>query len=537
MAPKSHLLPNKIKPFIIVFVVAVNAGCKINAAVESPKAKEYENDRVIKLPGQPNVSVSHFSGYITVNEAHERALFYWFFEAQSHPINKPLLLWLNGGPGCSSIGYGAAVELGPLRVGKKGDALEFNKFSWNKEANLLFLESPIGVGFSYTNTSDDFYDLNDSFIAVDAYNFLVKWLERFPQFKSHDFYISGESYAGHYVPQLAELVYDRNRMTTVYPYINLKGYIVGNPETNDYFDSKGIVEYAWSHSVISDEQYDNIRRACDFRFDNWSRECNKATNAVWKQYKEIDIYNIYAPSCLTNNNKTSQSHADEYNNLSNAKVHYYYQRFNRLIPGGYDPCYSQYTEAYFNRIEVQRALHVKSRGLSDTVEWKVCNDTLFRRYNYTVFSILPVYEKLVKAGLKIWIYSGDADGRVPVIGSRYCVEALKLPLKTPWTTWFYDHQVAGRIVEYEGVTLVTSLRASPPSLHCNSTAQHNTARVGTAPPPRLHLSLNYKNILRFLGSRLSPLAQLSTSPKCLLLGLSTRKLLLVDSKGNILFLF
>ncbi|GER51766.1 serine carboxypeptidase S10 family protein [Striga asiatica] len=429
MAPKSLLLPNILKPFIIVFVVAFNAGCKINAAAESPKAKkEYENDRVIKLPGQPNVNVSQFSGYITVNEGHERALFYWFFEAQSQPTNKPLLLWLNGGPGCSSIGYGAAVELGPLRV----------------EANLLFLESPIGVGFSYTNTSDDFYDLNDSFIAEDAYNFLVKWLERFPQFKSHDFYISGESYAGHYVPQLAELVYDRNKMTTVYPYINLKGFIVGNPETNDYFDSKGIVEYAWSHSVISDEEFDNIKRACDFRFENWSRECNKAVNAVWKQYTEIDIYNIYAPSCLTNNN-TSSSYTQ--NNML--------RRFNQLIPGGYDPCYSKYTEAYFNRIEVQRALHVKSRGLSDTVEWKVCNDTLFRRYNYTVFSILPVYEKLVKTGLKIWIYSGDADGRVPVIGSRYCVEALKLPLKTPWTTWFYDHQVAGRMVEYEGVTLVT----------------------------------------------------------------------------------
>ena len=58
----------------------------------------YESDRIIDLPGQPSSpSVSHFLGYITVNENHGRALFYWFFEAQSEPSKKPLLLWLNGG--------------------------------------------------------------------------------------------------------------------------------------------------------------------------------------------------------------------------------------------------------------------------------------------------------------------------------------------------------------------------------------------------------------------------------------------------------
>jgi serine carboxypeptidase-like clade 2 len=125
-----------------------------------------ESDRVINLPGQPqSPPISHFSGYVNVNAHNGRALFYWFFEAQHHSSNKPLLLWLNGGlqfnifflnhsilfidhpctkmfffffalcfegPGCSSIGYGAAVELGPLRVGKNGAGLHFNKYAWNK---------------------------------------------------------------------------------------------------------------------------------------------------------------------------------------------------------------------------------------------------------------------------------------------------------------------------------------------------------------------------------------------------------------------
>ncbi|EYU33073.1 hypothetical protein MIMGU_mgv1a022493mg, partial [Erythranthe guttata] len=365
---------------------------------------------VIKLAGQPiNKNISQFSGYITVNESHGRALFYWFFPAQSQPINNPLLLWLNGGPGCSSIGYGAAVELGPLRVGKNGANLEFNPHSWNKEANLLFVESPIGVGFSYTNTSSDFALIDDEFVAEDTYNFLVNWLNKFPHFKNHDFFISGESYAGHYVPQLAELIYDRNNNRNKYPYINLKGFIVGNPETNDYFDYKGLLEYAWSHSVISDQDYDNAVKSCDFMIENWSTACvnGAQTSRMWGRMK--------------------------------------------VGPGGYDPCYSKYAEAYFNKIEVQKALHV----MSDRVKWTVCNDSVFRTYNYTVFSVLPIYKKLIKGGLKIWMYSGDADGRVPVIGTRYCVEAMGLTIKKPWTSWFYNNQVAGRVVEYQGLTLVT----------------------------------------------------------------------------------
>jgi len=132
------------------------------------------------------------------------------------------------GPGCSSIGYGAASELGPLRVVSQGAELKFNEYAWNKEANLLFLESPVGVGFSYTNKSSDLDNLNDVFVAEDSYSFLVNWLQRFPEYKDREFYIAGESYAGHYVPQLAELVYERNKDKKGKSNINLKGFIEHN---------------------------------------------------------------------------------------------------------------------------------------------------------------------------------------------------------------------------------------------------------------------------------------------------------------------
>ncbi|KAL3508207.1 hypothetical protein ACH5RR_033589 [Cinchona calisaya] len=436
---------------VLLYFFSVFLGALMPCINAYPNSSQ-ESDRIIKLPGQPkSPPISQFSGYVTANQAHGRALFYWFFEAQSQPTKKPLLLWLNGGPGCSSIGYGAAAELGPLRVAKNGTGLDFNKYSWSKEANLLFVESPIGVGFSYTNTSSDLTKLNDQFAAEDAYSFLVNWLERFPQFKTRDFYISGESYAGHYVPQLAELVYDRNNDATKYPHINLKGFIVGNPETDDYYDYKGLLEYAWSHAVISDQEYEKAKQVCNFKLYDWTLECNEAMNVVFKKYDEIDIYNIYAPACLLKLNSTSSSSDGIASTRSKGRS----IRRMRFIPGGYDPCYSTYAEEYFNRIDVQTAFHANTRGGKSPVKWEVCSYSVFRTYRDTVPSLLPVYRKLINGGLKIWIYSGDADGRVPVIGSRYCIEALNLQVKSPWHSWYHRHQVGGRIVEYEGLTFVT----------------------------------------------------------------------------------
>lgn len=95
-------------------------------------------------------------------------------------------------------------------------------------SNVIFLESPAGVGFSYSNTSSDYYEVGDKRTAEDSYTFLVNWLERFPQYKNRDFFITGESYAGHYVPQLAYTILlnnDRSNQTV----INLKGIAVSRP--------------------------------------------------------------------------------------------------------------------------------------------------------------------------------------------------------------------------------------------------------------------------------------------------------------------
>lgn len=96
---------------------------------------DQEKDRITYLPGQPqNVGFSQYSGYVTVNQQAGRALFYWLTEAPKdrEPDSRPLVLWLNGGPGCSSVAYGAAEEIGPFRIHSDGKTLYLNPYSWNK---------------------------------------------------------------------------------------------------------------------------------------------------------------------------------------------------------------------------------------------------------------------------------------------------------------------------------------------------------------------------------------------------------------------
>ncbi|KAL6626797.1 hypothetical protein ACP70R_030523 [Stipagrostis hirtigluma subsp. patula] len=90
-------------------------------------------DRITRLPGQPRVNFSMYSGYVTVDAAAGRALFYWLIEAAAVPAESaPLVLWLNGGPGCSSVGYGASEEVGAFRINPDGRTLSLNPYPWNK---------------------------------------------------------------------------------------------------------------------------------------------------------------------------------------------------------------------------------------------------------------------------------------------------------------------------------------------------------------------------------------------------------------------
>ncbi|KAI4296665.1 hypothetical protein L6164_036606 [Bauhinia variegata] len=430
-------------------------------------------DLVTDLPGQPHADFQHYAGYVTVNETNGRALFYWFYEAMAKPEEKPLVLWLNGGPGCSSVGYGATQEIGPFLVDTDGNGLKFNNFSWNREANMLFLESPVGVGFSYSNTTSDYDNLGDDFTANDAYNFLHKWFLKFPSYRTRTFYIAGESYAGKYVPELAELIHDKNKDPSLH--IDLKGILLGNPETSDAEDWVGLVDYAWSHAVVSDETHKIIRQSCDFNSsDPWrNKDCTQAVDEVLKQYKEIDIYSLYTSVCFA-------STANANDNSMQMK------RSSKMMPrimGGYDPCLDDYAKAFYNKPDVQKALHVTD-GHS-LKNWSICNNDIFEHWRQSKPSMIPIYKKLISAGLRIWIYSGDTDGRVPVLSTRYSLSSLGLPITKPWRPWYHEKEVSGWYQEYEGLTFAT-FRGAGHAVPCfkpsNSLAFFTAFLLGEDPP-------------------------------------------------------
>ncbi|KQJ90550.1 hypothetical protein BRADI_4g32421v3 [Brachypodium distachyon] len=387
-------------------------------------------DKIVALPGQPpRVNFDQYSGYVTVSKEFGRELFYYFVESPYDAPSKPLLLWLNGGPGCSSLGYGAMKELGPFRVNLDGKTLSRNKHAWNNLANVIFLESPAGVGFSYaSNNSNNNNNVGDRRTAEDAFVFLQKWLERFPEYKGRDFYIAGESYGGHYVPQLATVIKFMNELHGT-PFINLRGIFVGNPYLDDYKNGKGFVEFLWNHGVFSDEVWAGILANCTFSpSDDW--QCFVATHA--SQKGNIDLYNIYAPICL-------QSYYGTYHSSS--------------YLAGYDPCIDHYTETYLNNLEVQAALHARIN-----TSWSGCTDL---GYNDGPVSVVPTIKKLVEHGLSVWLYSGDMDSVCSITATRYSVKDLNLPITKPWDPWYTpDSEVGGYVQQYEGGFTFASVRGA-----------------------------------------------------------------------------
>ncbi|XP_020231849.1 serine carboxypeptidase II-3 [Cajanus cajan] len=386
-----------------------------------------EGDKVKALPGQPQgVDFDQYAGYVTVDAKAGRALFYYFVESPNNSSNKPLVLWLNGGPGCSSFGYGAMQELGPFRVNSDGKTLHRNQYAWNNMANVIFLESPAGVGFSYSNTSSDYPNTGDKSTAMDSYTFLLNWLERFPQYKTRDLFITGESYAGHYVPQLADTILTNNKLTN-HTVINLKGVAIGNGWIDDSMCAKGMYDYFWTHALNSDETHEGIQRHCDFESGNLTNECSKYQNSGDDEVGNINIYDIYAPPCDSAAAKAGASPATN----SDSSL---------------DPCSDDYTNTYLNLAEVQEALHAKA------TEWSPCRGV---GWTDSPATILPTINRLISSGINTWIYSGDTDGRVPITSSRYSVNALKLPVVTTWRPWYSGNEVGGYLVVYKGLTLVT----------------------------------------------------------------------------------
>ncbi|KAJ0973542.1 hypothetical protein J5N97_021501 [Dioscorea zingiberensis] len=360
---------------------------------------------------------------------------------------QPLVLWLNGGPGCSSVGVGAFSENGPFRP--SGQMLVRNEYSWNKEANMLYLETPAGVGFSYSTDSSYYAGrVNDKMTARDNLVFLRRWLAKFPQYKTRDLYITGESYAGHYVPQLAQLMVQFNKKEKVF---NLKGIALGNPVLEFATDFNSRAEYFWSHGLISDPTYNLFTSTCNYsRYVSeyyrgmLSSVCASVMNQVTRETSRfVDKYDVTLDVCISS--VLSQSLA-----LTPQKM------TERV-----DVCVEDETVNYLNRRDVQDALHAELNGVT---EWTVCSSVLEYELLNLETPTISVVGSLIKSGIPVLVYSGDQDSVIPLTGSRTLIQKLakELGLNTtvPYRVWFEGQQVGGWTQVYGDILSFATIRGA-----------------------------------------------------------------------------
>lgn len=156
-------------------------------------------DLMKDLPDAPSFTTKTYSGYLEVSAT--KSLHYVFVESETDPANDPVVIWFNGGPGCSSM-LAFMQENGPLAIDDGETYIKTNPYPWNKRANMIWLESPAGVGWSTAGTAEDLQQ-NDMTQSQDAMTALLQWYTKFPEYKPNKFFVSGESYAGIYVPYLS----------------------------------------------------------------------------------------------------------------------------------------------------------------------------------------------------------------------------------------------------------------------------------------------------------------------------------------------
>lgn len=169
--------------------------------------------------------------------------FYWMFESRSEPSTDPFILWMTGGPGCSGQ-LALLNENGPCSVAKDGSgnlATVTNPYSWTNKATVLWIDQPTGVGFSYGDSGD--YDHDEAGIRDDMYHFLLEFFAENPEYAKLPFYVFGESYGGHFAPNVAYRVWEGNNNATKSgngaDVINLQGLAVGNGLTDPS------IQYQW----------------------------------------------------------------------------------------------------------------------------------------------------------------------------------------------------------------------------------------------------------------------------------------------------
>ncbi|GAB2218472.1 hypothetical protein Droror1_Dr00001696 [Drosera rotundifolia] len=455
--------------WLLLLIMSLSFSC-IQAAPQNALIKH--------LPGFTGKFPSkHYSGYVKLEGTTgdpPKYLFYYFVESERNPSKDPVVLWLNGGPGCSSFD-GFVYEHGPFNFnsGKpKGSlpTLHLNIHSWSKVSNIIYLDSPVGVGFSYSpNTTQ--YSTGDLQTASDTHAFLLKWFNEYQEFSKNPFYLSGESYAGIYVPTLAAKVVEGIK-AKVQPIINFKGYLIGNGVVaDDKYEDNAILPFAHGMGLISDDLFKKAKSCGEHYNKNDDPGCTKYQDEVDEALDELNIYDILEP-CYhkpeTVHKSSNSSLPESFKQLGKTdrplpvRKRMYGRAWpyrlvvkDGLVPswpqlsvesrGVHVPCFNdEIATTWLNDASVRKALHAQEE--SYTGAWAICVSIA---YTHDAGSMIKYHKNLTAQGYRALIYSGDHDMCVPYTGTQAWTSTLGNKAIDGWRPWMVDHQVAGYLQEYE----------------------------------------------------------------------------------------
>ncbi|XP_038209246.1 venom serine carboxypeptidase-like [Zerene cesonia] len=344
-----------------------------------------------------------YAGYLTVNKEYNANLFFWYFPVMGQPVEEmPWLIWLQGGPGASSL-YGLFTEIGPFSV-TDDFRLEEIKYSWGKNHSLLFIDNPVGTGFSFTD-DDRGYATNQTTIGENLYTALQQFLTLFPELRKAPLTITGESYAGKHIPSLAiQILWHRQED----PPINVQGLAIGN----------GFID------PLTLQRYSHFVRETGLVDDKVANFMNQIETAVTQFINNGEMLKAYAYYNYLLQLFLSES---KLNNLYN------YLEDSISLDGSY--------LEYIERDDVRRALHVGNTNFTsiDVVYRKLVPDFMG--------SAKPWLEELLE-NYRVMLYNGHLDIIVAYHPSVNTYDSLTFSGTSEFRVthrrpWFHDGQLAG----------------------------------------------------------------------------------------------
>ncbi|XP_028765421.1 serine carboxypeptidase-like 2 isoform X2 [Neltuma alba] len=374
-----------------------------------PVASGSSSSSVVEfLPGFRGRLPFHLeTGYVGVGEEEEVQVFYYFIKSENNPEDDPILIWLQGGPGCSSFG-GLVNEIGPIAFPNQVyngslPGLLLRPPSWTKVSNIIFPDLPVGTGFTYAKT-EAAKQSSDSGGVRHADQFLRKWLMDHPEYLSHKMYLCGESYSGITIPALFQEISHGNE-NGIQPWINIQGYILGNPLTTRHEENYQI-PFAHGMGLISDELYE------------LTAEIDPAM-ILEPAFCGYDL-RVLPPRISLMKRSLSQKVKDPNFPSKCRRLGYLQARH------------------WANNDHVRKALHVRK---GTTGEWMRCNRSL--PYKQDIHSSFYIHANLSTKGYRSLIYSGDHDMGFPFLSTQAWIRSLNYSIIDDWRPWHVNHQVAG----------------------------------------------------------------------------------------------